>query len=314
MRKLRGGALHQGFTLVELLVVIAIIGILVALLLPAVQAAREAARRMQCSNNLKQIALGMQNYLDTYKTFPAGRMGCDGSGPNDCTGGPSHIRSGTSGFVPLLPFVEAKNLYDGFNFDNASLWPTAGGTTWLTNYPGTRSGIQVRPPVYVCPSDISQPFIANNPTTGVNAATGSYVLSAGDQGGGIGANVKYTNTGMFLYPRGVMISEVTDGTSSTFLAGEALENHLTATGGNIWTVGSRVTHCLRNTFNPLNQKPGTGAGLVSGANGAFGSKHPGGAQFAFVDGHVSFISQTVDFTNYKRLSTREGNIGVEGEY
>src|SRR5688500_11603163 len=127
---------RRAFTLVELLVVIAIIGILVALLLPAVQAAREAARRMQCSNNLKQIALGMQNYHDTYKTFPPGRMGCDGSGPGNCTGGPDIIRAGTSGFVCLLPFVEQRQLYDGMSFEQGWIWPTNGPANWATLYAG----------------------------------------------------------------------------------------------------------------------------------------------------------------------------------
>ena len=299
-----------GFTLVELLVVIAIIGILVALLLPAVQAAREAARRMQCGNNLKQIGLGMQNYHDTYKSFPPGRMGCDGSGPGTCTGGPAIIRAGTSGFVAFLPFVEQSPLYDQANFENGWIWPTAGGTTWLT--PGNTTVVQERPPFLVCPSDISQKFVANNPATGVSAATASYALCAGDQGGGIGTNVKYTNTGMFLYREVVRMADVIDGTNSTFLAGEVIDAHVTGTGANFWTVGSRLTHCLRNTINPLNQPPGTGAGLVTGANGAFQSRHPGGAQFAYVDGHVGYISETVDFVMYQRLSTRFGQLPVDG--
>lgn len=301
-----------GFTLVELLVVIAIIGILVALLLPAVQAAREAARRTQCNNNLKQIGLGMQNYHDVYLTFPPGRMGCDGSGPGTCTGGPNEIRVGTSGFVSMLPFIEQQSLFDSFTFNN-SLWPAAESTAgaWLNNYPGNKAGIQQRPKAFVCPSDTSQPFVADNPITGVNAATSSYALSAGDQGGGIGQNVKYDNTGIFLYRNVVRMAEVTDGTNSTFLAGETIDAHVSATGLNFWSVGARLTHSLRNTANPLNQKPGTGANYT-GANGAFGSKHPGGAVFAYVDGHVSFISNTVDFTMYRRLSTRGDGLVVAG--
>jgi prepilin-type N-terminal cleavage/methylation domain-containing protein/prepilin-type processing-associated H-X9-DG protein len=304
----------SGFTLVELLVVIAIIGILVALLLPAVQAARAAARRMQCGNNLKQIALAMQNYHDTYKEFPPGRMGCDGSGPNDCNGGPDIIRGGTSGFVAFLPFVEQQPLYNSMSFERGWIWPTNGPANWATLWPGNKTAIETRPSFMVCPSDISFPSVPNSPSANINAATGSYALCAGDQGGGIGANVKYTNTGMFLYRNSVRMAEVIDGTTSTFLAGETTDGNISATGLNLWTVGVRLTSSLRNTFNPVNQRPGTGAGLVTGANGAFNSEHPGGAQFAYVDGHVSFISNTINFPTYKFLSTRKNGDIVTGDY
>ena len=107
---------ERGFTLVELLVVIAIIGILIALLLPAVQAAREAARRSSCTNNLKQLALAMHNHESTYKEYPAGREGCDGAcNPKN---GP-----GTSGFVYILPYIEQQNLYDQFMAEADTITP-----------------------------------------------------------------------------------------------------------------------------------------------------------------------------------------------
>ncbi|MEX0818470.1 MAG: DUF1559 domain-containing protein, partial [Pirellulaceae bacterium] len=138
---------HRGFTLVELLVVIAIIGILVALLLPAVQAAREAARRMQCSNNLKQLGLALHNYHDTLKTFPPGyvsnRPGVEGSS--------SWCRSGGVQGAPwtalILPYMEQQNLHDQFNF----------------NVPFQATSNQMAPPnsnvvipldTYSCPSDV----------------------------------------------------------------------------------------------------------------------------------------------------------------
>ena len=105
---------RNAFTLVELLVVIAIIGILVSLLLPAVQQAREAARRMQCSNNLKQIALALANYESGVGVFPPGRMGCDGWTQDVCKDNPGIQRPGTSGFVMILPQLEQQNLYDKF--------------------------------------------------------------------------------------------------------------------------------------------------------------------------------------------------------
>ena len=105
-----------GFTLVELLVVIAIIGILVALLLPAVQAAREAARRTQCQNNLKQLGLAALNHEGTHKHLPPGRMGCDGAANLNCS--PGEWSRAASGFLPMLPFLEEPALYDSIDFDD----------------------------------------------------------------------------------------------------------------------------------------------------------------------------------------------------
>src|SRR5881396_964674 len=107
----RAITIHRGFTLVELLVVIAIIGILVALLLPAVQAAREAARRSQCGNNLKQIGLAMHNYEDTWKVFPPARVGCDGSNTYQCTGANTiPANQGLGALAAILPFAELQTV------------------------------------------------------------------------------------------------------------------------------------------------------------------------------------------------------------
>lgn len=122
---------QQGFTLVELLVVIAIIGILVALLLPAVQAAREAARRAQCTNNLKNIGLAMVNYESSKRAFPAGRYGCDTFGTDICSGVAQEDRVGPSAFVAILPYLEEVSLFDQFsqnNFKNGP-WPSRNGST-----------------------------------------------------------------------------------------------------------------------------------------------------------------------------------------
>jgi prepilin-type N-terminal cleavage/methylation domain-containing protein/prepilin-type processing-associated H-X9-DG protein len=300
---------RPAFTLVELLVVIAIIGVLVALLLPAVQAAREAARRSQCSNNLKQLGLALENYESALGSFPPGRMGCDGDGSFQCSGfnsKPGDI--GISGFVALLPFIEQQGLYNAIDW-TVPPW-SASDTNWVNNGQNIQL-LNARPKFLVCPSDNSQPFRANM-VAGKQAATGSYAMVAGTMGPPNGSDVKMKNTGMFLYRTGLRRADMTDGTSAQMMIGETIENH-TSASSNVWTVGGRFS-TLRTTKNPLNQKPGTGAFLNGTENGAFGSKHPAGAQFLFGDGHVSFIPNTINFTDYQRLSNRSDGESVASEF
>lgn len=162
-RRTPGNRSRIGFTLVELLVVIAIIGILIALLLPAVQAAREAARRSQCTNNLKQIALATANYENVVKSIPPGRMGSDCSdyyGLAPTTGANivyDYQRQGTSGFVMLLPYMEEKNLYDSLNgFQMGTVQPAncnLGPSTanWLNTIPNYQKVFRTRPSVLRLP-------------------------------------------------------------------------------------------------------------------------------------------------------------------
>jgi prepilin-type N-terminal cleavage/methylation domain-containing protein/prepilin-type processing-associated H-X9-DG protein len=305
---------RPAFTLVELLVVIAIIGVLVALLLPAVQAAREAARRSSCQNNLKQVVLALHNHHDVHLIFPAGRFGCDGSGPGDCAAPPTGVsltsvyRSGSSGFVAALQYMELETIYKTLGTVEADVpWPTTDNTTWRV----TNKALEQRPKVLVCPSDTAQKFVANTgagPT--LNAAIGSYAFVTGTNGPsqGISAAVKYNNTGLFVYRNPKRMADIVDGTSNTLAVGEVFDGHL-ANNQNIWSVGSRHTHCLRTTENPINTKPGTGITYTDGSqlrNGAFMSRHPGGAQFALADGSVRFLSQTIDITPYRRAATIQG--------
>jgi prepilin-type N-terminal cleavage/methylation domain-containing protein/prepilin-type processing-associated H-X9-DG protein len=297
-----------GFTLVELLVVIAIIGILVALLLPAVQAAREAARRMQCTNNLKQMGIAFHNYHDTVKVFPAGRMSCDGWTGGPCAGKQWWERQGTSGWVMLLPYLEQQPLYDQFGgFEMGALFPTsAPSNAWRT--PEIDQAMRQRPNVFVCPSAIAKPMRGNE-------ATANYAMCHGSRGPSWGmnqANLKHGNTGMFNYLEPYAMKHVTDGTANTIFAGEVLAAD-TAESSNRWVVGSRHLDSLRSTENPVNTPPGTGIVLTAygySCNGAFGSLHPGGANFLFGDGHVRFISETIDLAIYRALSTRKGGESV----
>lgn len=302
---------RRGFTLVELLVVIAIIGVLVALLLPAVQAAREAARRMQCTNNLKQIALALHNYENSLGRYPQGRMGCDCWEEDVCKNNKDVQRAGTSAFGMLLPFVEQQGLYDAIGWQKGAVYPadcldsTENG--WNTNL---APYLKTRPPVFVCPSDESKPL-----KDGTQAATGSYATCQGSFGppGIDQVKNKHYNNGMFLYRTELTVKDVRDGTSTTFFVGEVVEGH-TGNSSNIWLLGSRHTDTMRSTENPLNTKPGTGitTDLYNlKVNGAFGSRHGGGALFGFGDGHVQFISDNISLPTYKALSTRAGGETVQ---
>ncbi len=305
----RAQSRFRGFTLVELLVVIAIIGILIALLLPAVQAAREAARRAQCVNNLKQIGLALANYETALKSFPPGRMGCDGWCSDVCTNNAAFQKPGTSGFVMILPYLELQTLYDQFApFAHGAVYPVGDGCDgssagdWKTDR--VKEGLRQRPAVYVCPSDNSQ-------THRGEAAVGSYALVHGSRGPSYGIDqkkVKHYNTGMFNYRTSYKVKHVSDGMSKTIFVGEVNEADTTESS-NRWMVGSRHLDSLRTTENPINTPPTEGIVLdLYGykCNGAFGSSHPGGANFAFGDGHVTFLSENIDLATYQSLSTREG--------
>jgi prepilin-type N-terminal cleavage/methylation domain-containing protein len=300
---------QQGFTLVELLVVIAIIGILVALLLPAIQAAREAARRSECINNLKQIGLALHNYHDTLGTFPPGRMSCDGWTGGPCAGKNWVQKPGTSGFVMLLPYLELQSLYDSFGgFQAGAVYPTSPpNNNWRT--PEVDQAMKTRPEVYVCPSDTSRPMRGSD-------ATSSYAFVHGSRGPSYGMSqteLKHGNTGVFNYLGTYTMQEIIDGTSNTMLVGEVIDAH-TAESSNRWVVGSRHLDSLRSTENPLNTPPGTGAFTLTAygytCNGAFGSRHPGGASFLIGDGQVRFISDSVNMTVYRALSTRAGGEAI----
>ena len=317
----------RAFTLVELLVVIAIIGILIALLLPAVQAAREAARRMQCVNNMKQITLAMANYEEALKCFPPGRVGSD---CNDSGGLPplrpdgsrawDMQRTSSSGFAMILPFIELQGLYDQIGWQHGALMPSKCGIgpsvdNWLNYIPNADEVLATRPAIYVCPSSNDEPYFEGAPPTGwtepLRFATGSYALCTGECGASWRCPMKMWNTGMFVYVRSLEASDCKDGLSNTFFVGELIGSH-TFEGYSRWWRGSRLTDSLRDTDNPLNTPPGAGIVNLTKNNGAFGSEHPGGGNFGFGDGHVSFIPDTIDFRIYRSLSSRADGQIVSG--
>jgi prepilin-type N-terminal cleavage/methylation domain-containing protein/prepilin-type processing-associated H-X9-DG protein len=285
---------RRAFTLVELLVVIAIIGILVALLLPAVQAAREAARRMQCGNNLKQIGLALHNYDDTYKVFASGWI-YSGAPNQECWGWPALI----------LPYLEQTALHDQLRVTQGNMFQNLLSTNWQP----VVAALQTPVPMYICPSDTGYAgrgqvhndrrfnggagFMAHAFTPGVS----SYI---GSNGHGPGRTGFEENSGMFFGNSSLTFRDIRDGSSNTFAVGERDTNNCRSgtwvgvrngNGGGSRGVFVVVGHArakLNESVLPWDNDP-------EGCGQGWGSMHPGGAQFVFCDGSVTFISETINF-------------------
>lgn len=306
------------FTLVELLVVIAIIGILVALLLPAVQSARESARRMSCSNNVKNIQLAIMNYEDVNGFLPVSRWYPDGTTWSFLDGLLERPveRSATSGFVLLLPFVEEQALFDGLRIEeDAGLWPSSEkfphiGSAWRTGNRDELLGTTLK--IYKCPSDQAEDLHESV----TYASTGSYAFNGGhiglEAGGSQSVNycrTKHRISGPHPYWEPVKLRQVTDGTSKTISVGETRDGHLQECS-NIWARANRWLDSFRTTSVPLNTDctDPAWAWTVDDLThaGAFACYHPGGAHFGFLDGHVEFVLDTMDFDEYQNLSTIAG--------
>lgn len=298
-----------GFTLVELLVVIAIIGILVGLLLPAVQAAREAARRMQCSNNLKQLGLAAHNYHDAFKKFPPNHVW-----PQVPTNGGNTVNSITNqeswGWtVLMMPFFEQGNLYNQLGASQVSLM----GYLSVPDPTGERLALLMNEiPTFRCPSDSGES--SAKPTrdfrNGLGTRAGghprrwlpgttNYISNRGTRNNR--QRVQDTH-GMFMEMKSIGISDCTDGTSNTTLFGErdSLYGHAGVWPGvpNPNGNGVRgidvVTACHRPPLNSSNP-PFAWNENRYGSGGGFGSLHTGGAQFVFGDGSVHFLSESIDW-------------------
>jgi len=305
---LRPNCPPSGFTLVELLVVIAIIGILIGLLLPAVQSVREAARRTSCQNNLRQIGIATQIYESARKKLPPGRVGCDDSGEllgvSDCRPGLTpQEKNGASGFVVILPQLELGNLRDQIDVANGGLWNRDVDDLEWYACPDKKSGVREEISVYWCPSETAQR--RSSVYDPVSSATASYAFCSGTHGPSSNeVQNKYGNDGAFVYREAKGLNDIADGTSNTFAVGEVVQPD-TWESSNIWSYSISNADSLRSTENPLNTQPGLGSVNML-RNGAFASNHPQIGLFLYLDGHVDSVSSQIDEQVYRGASTIAG--------
>ena len=316
---------RRGFTLIELLVVIAIIGVLIALLLPAVQAAREAARRAQCTNNMKQLGLAAQNYIDSNGNFPGGSYSAGpGQGTTDLWTG---YTENFSVFARMLPYFEQSAMYNAINFNHVSA--SAANLTI--------GGVQVSS--LICPTDTQNqtiqlpstksqtstpgwsfninPALFPSPASNFQQAYTSYAGNAGTFTFGFNNlmqnQVRNAHNGVIFNDSAVKIADVTDGTSNTFLFGEHSKGTLFrvdpgyAISDGCWN-SARWYDTLFSTMYPMNIGNGSNPGLPISKFSyylptAAGSVHPGGANFAFCDGSVRFLRSSTNTWTITGVST-----------
>jgi prepilin-type N-terminal cleavage/methylation domain-containing protein/prepilin-type processing-associated H-X9-DG protein len=320
LKQLRSPIARRAFTLVELLVVIAIIGILIALLLPAVQAAREAARRNECLNNLKQLSLGCMNHADAHKRFPS-----------------SADINGSSFVFQILPFIEESQLQEQFDL-SASVFAPVNQPYWGRSLKAVRcpsqtndeqtvtSAFGASPTVYEDGNDWRSHYLAvmggkKGCTTPAAPNSHYTMIPALCPPGGISDTGGSANNGI-MYPESrSRFREITDGTSKTLLIGECSWN---AGVTRVWAVGSNrtptnsfanghkwSTYGARNIAWPINtfttKRVDSGGVPSAPANDvSFGSIHAGGANFAWADGSNRFLTENIELNVYIAMGSKAG--------
>ncbi len=343
-----GPTRQRGFTLVELLVVIAIIGILVALLLPAVQAAREAARRMSCGNNLKQLGLSLHNYHDTYKSFPPGAHG---------VGGRSNSQWGFSWYAHILPFIEQSTMHDklfiggdhpgwahsgvsagnvnGLTFNNVTIPSFLCPSSPVPAVGNVGTGMNHTKPQYIGISGAADGNSRSQPSQFVNAFRNggtTQINCCGCCGTVTGGGV--TSNGGVLIGHGwggrpagmavVKFAEITDGTSNTLAISEAGDffrdnngNPVQVNNHHGWLMGSPSAGDRKFNITTVRYPPNTvdnslpGTGNNDGPNNGIYAAHPGGVQAALADGSVRFVTETIDLEILLRACSRADGKPVE---
>jgi len=301
---------RSGFTLVELLVVITIIGILMSLLLPAVNAARESARRLQCSNNLKQLGLAIRTYITSSACFPIS-ISPWAEGPRYSTN-----RSGKGWIVSVLPGLEQQPLYDLFSLGFSGHMDSGTGI----NNPACSTAMQTMLPVLQCASDSSSSRLSTDQyqLVGVPVALTNYKGVIGDTQMGSGSSnfagfmPDCHNTigcrGIFYrnnYQEPVRLAHIRDGASNTFMVGEDVPEY------NYHSAAYYSNGDYSSCHAPLNYMPVPATTTIANywPNAiSFRSRHPSGAQFCLVDGSVRFIPDSINTTTYQALCTK--NAGV----
>jgi len=311
-----------GFTLIELLVVISIIGILVSLLLPAVQSARAAAHRAQCLNNMKQIGLALHNYESSNKRFPPG--GLNGSGSS----------YGHSWWVRILPVVEQNAVYDRFN-QKASNSGWVGGSAWAGNQQHQTLLKGVTFPFMHCPASplprmvlldpahAGPPGIASTTYTGVAGATDHRTARSGSKG-------RISEGGVLILQRGIKIAEIVDGTTNTIMVAEQSDWCRDANGAKVdcrsdcghgfsmgpgndgWDRAFNTTTVIYR----VNEKSSTSPGVAGncGTNSPIQSTHTGGANMLLADGSVRFVAEGIAIQTLYNLSNRDDRNVISGEF
>ncbi len=340
---------RRGFTLIELLVVIAIIAILIALLLPAVQQAREAARRSQCKNNLKQIGLAVHNYMDTHRVLPFGKGAT-------YTGAAGYAR--WSQHAMLLPFLEQVSLYKSINFSAAPSTPGMGGViAFMPAFVSANAGNDVAArtliSAFLCPSDAypSDPWQGQN---NYAANQGGWLCDRGDSPGAAAVATTEVQTGVFYFLSSVRSSDVKDGLSQTAFFSEkrrgtgipdpktdlfvtpsqtslaltystcqgintATATPLTSKWGYSWVMGENCCTLYNHVSTPNTNScagfpvPATGMTDMSMQVSA-SSWHPGGVHVLMGDGAVHFSNNSIDLTVWRAVGTRKGGEAITSPF
>ena len=300
---------RRAFTLIELLVVIAIIAILIALLLPAVQQAREAARRTQCRNNLKQMGLALHNYHDVYKMFPASFYR---DWPHNSSTNPTPGRPGWGWGVMLLPYIDQGPLFNALDVNNKRLDGNA----------ATKTLCQTPLAAYRCPSDGGPNLNPNRGDYGLStyvAVFGALYDQAAPSSGALVYGSRLNGgTGLFSPSSDVRIRDITDGTSNTLAIGEMgigpngvrdASGNLRIYTGAVWAgVATDSTSNVSTALSLCGIKAGTDAKFrkinARDSSNSWNSKHTGGMHFLVADGSVRFISENLDSVVTDRVADR----------
>ena len=264
-----------GFTLVELLVVIAIIGIMIGMLMPAVQSTRESARRCACANNLAQLGMALHNYEYAMETLPPGVINPNGPIASVATG------QDVGFLVLMLPYIEKGNIANNFDVKVG------------TYAPGNALARAIEIELFVCPSE----YVDSN-TAGTAGASSYAGCHHGSE-----APIDVDNNGVLYLNSAIAYDDITDGSSNTIMVGEFLPHEDTLG----WASGTRSS--LRNTSKII-PRPSVARGVAApvvapNIVGGFGSRHPGGAQFCLAGGEIKFLSNYIDPKIFSNLGNRK---------